>query len=49
MSVAIIQYNDPYTIQTSDATIRIDSIESVSIEIERASLKDYERQAVHNV
>lgn len=37
-----IQYCGPYTIQTSDATLSPQIVESVSIDINRSELKDYE-------
>lgn len=37
-----IQYCGPYTIQTSDATLNPQTVESVSIAIDRSELKDYE-------
>lgn len=37
-----IQYCGPYTIQTSDATLSLQLVESMSVAIDRSELKDYE-------
>lgn len=37
-----IQYCGPYTIQTSDAILSPQIVESVSVAIDRSELKDYE-------
>ncbi len=41
-SDVMIQYSGPYTIQSSDATISPQTVESVCISIDRGELKDYE-------
>lgn len=43
MSDVIIKYCGPFTIQTSDATINANSVESVNVAIERVILKGQER------
>jgi len=37
-----IQYCGPYTIQTSDASLSPQIVESVNVAIDRSELKDYE-------
>ena len=37
-----IQYCGPYTIQTSDAALSPQIVESVNVAIDRSELKDYE-------
>lgn len=37
-----IQYRGPYTIQTSDAALSPQIVESVNVAIDRSELKDYE-------
>lgn len=37
-----IQYCGPFTIQTSDAALSPQIVESVSVAIDRSELKDYE-------
>ena len=44
-----IQYCGPYTIQTSDASLSPQIVESVSVEIDRSELKDYEKPVVREV
>ena len=44
-----IQYCGPYTIQTSDASLSPQIVESVSVEIDRRELKDYEKPVVREV
>jgi len=41
-SDVIMQYSGPYTIQSSGATLSPQTVESVSISIDRVELKDYE-------
>ena len=44
-----IQYCGPYTIQTSDAALSPQIVESVSIAIDRGELKDYEMPVAQEV
>lgn len=44
-----IQYCGPYTIQTSDASLSPQIVESVSVEIDRSELKDYEKPMVREI
>ena len=41
-----VQYCGPYTIQTSDASLSPQIVESVSVSIDRGELKDYEKPVV---
>lgn len=49
MSDVVIQYCGPYSIQTSDASMSTKSVESVSLAIERETLRDYEQPEFHEV
>lgn len=44
-----IQYCGPYTIQTSDASLSPQIVESVSASIDRSELKEQERPVAQNV
>lgn len=45
----IIQYCGPYTIQTSDAALSPQIVESLSVEIGRGELKDYEMPVAQEI
>lgn len=47
--VITIQYCGPYTIQTSDASLSPQIVESVSLSIDRSELKDYEKPVVREI
>lgn len=44
-----IQYCGPYTIQTSDAALSPQIVESVSVSIDRSELKDYEMSVAQEI
>lgn len=44
-----IQYCGPYTIQTSDATLSPQIVESVNVAIDRSELKEYEMPVAQEV
>lgn len=44
-----IQYCGPYTIQTSDASLSPQIVESVNLSIDRSELKDYEKPVVREI
>lgn len=44
-----IQYCGPYTIQTSDASISPQIVESVSVSIDRGELKNYEMPVAQEI
>lgn len=48
-SDVMIQYCGPYTIQSSEATISPQTVESISISIDRGELKDYEMPIFQDV
>lgn len=45
----IIQYCGPYTIQTSDAALSPQIVESLSVAIDRNELKDYEMPVAQEI